>query len=480
MNRLKLKAFVSALFCLSLAPCLFSQGVNADLVSVDATVFLRPDGKAEISQRLEWAANGGGEMHGFYFQGEPFEPVWNRDRCWADLPDGKRYALSIRDSGGRRYDVVIAQGRGFSGKAFYNLAYAGDFASQGLIGKTRSADGKDLVYFDWGPPAWDEGLESRTLRIVFPRKVGAEKLSDEEKAAIPLLSEKGVNAENKIDWYGTKADDGSFLLTGLFYETDIAARAEQRIRLYFPAGYLDFSGAELSEPGADETESESPQFSEPAPPPDYLERNLRARPAVAAALIAVLIALGLLLYSRRLSLFRRRKALLAGLAWAGDSWSPPKLLVGSYEVPGKVAEGLHPIEVALLMLLKAASREYGWALDLASIALVWRAGCIIRSPFLDDIAAAYRRDPSLSALFLDAHFKSLLDQSMPALRKVTARSIEAGVPVPAFSSALSLYDGYRSTWLPANLIQALRDRFGEHGYERIDRPRGERFHSEWR
>lgn len=132
------------------------------------------------------------------------------------------------------------------------------------------------------------------------------------------------------------------------------------------------------------------------------------------------------------------------------------------------------------MLLKAASKEFGWALDLTSIALVWRAGCIIRSPFLDDIAAAYRRDPSLSALFLDAHFKSLLDQSMPALRKVTARSIEAGVPVPAFSSALSLYDGYRSTWLPANLIQALRDRFGEHGYERIDRPRGERFHSDWR
>lgn len=132
------------------------------------------------------------------------------------------------------------------------------------------------------------------------------------------------------------------------------------------------------------------------------------------------------------------------------------------------------------MLLRAASREYGWSLDLSAIALIWRAGCIISSPFLADIAAAYRRDPSLAALFLDAHFKSLLDQTMPALRKVASRSIEAGLPAPAFSAALSFYDGYRSTWLPANLIQALRDRFGEHGYERIDRPRGERFHSDWK
>lgn len=132
------------------------------------------------------------------------------------------------------------------------------------------------------------------------------------------------------------------------------------------------------------------------------------------------------------------------------------------------------------LLLRAASKEYRWSLDLASVALVWREGCIIRSPFLDRIAEAYRRDPSLPILVLDAHFKPILDQSLPSLRRVTARAVEAGLPVPAFSAALSFYDGYRSTWLPANLIQALRDRFGEHGYERIDRPRGERFHSEWR
>jgi 6-phosphogluconate dehydrogenase len=132
------------------------------------------------------------------------------------------------------------------------------------------------------------------------------------------------------------------------------------------------------------------------------------------------------------------------------------------------------------LLLRAASAAYGWNLDLAKVALVWREGCIIRSSLLDPIAEAYRREGSLASLLLDSHFKSILDACLPSLRKVTARAIEQGLPVPAFASALAFFDGYRSTWLPANLIQALRDRFGAHGYERIDRPRGEAFHSEWR
>ncbi len=132
------------------------------------------------------------------------------------------------------------------------------------------------------------------------------------------------------------------------------------------------------------------------------------------------------------------------------------------------------------LLLRRASVEYRWDLDLSRVALVWREGCIIRSAFLDHIAEAYRREVALPSLLLDAHFKALLDQCMPSLRKVTARAIESGAPVPAFAAAISFYDGYRSTWLPANLLQALRDRFGAHGYERVDRPRGETFHSEWK
>jgi 6-phosphogluconate dehydrogenase len=132
------------------------------------------------------------------------------------------------------------------------------------------------------------------------------------------------------------------------------------------------------------------------------------------------------------------------------------------------------------LLLRRASAEYGWPLDPRKVALVWREGCNIRSGFLDDIAEAYRKDAALPSLILDSHFKALLDQCLPSLRKVTVRAIEQGLPVPGFTSALAFYDGYRATWLPANLVQALRDRFGAHGYERVDRPRGENFHSEWK
>ena len=131
------------------------------------------------------------------------------------------------------------------------------------------------------------------------------------------------------------------------------------------------------------------------------------------------------------------------------------------------------------LLLRSASKKYHWSLDLAQIACLWRSGSILSSPFLDSVAEAYRRDPSLPIILLDAHFKPILDQTMGSLRKTTAQAVEGGRPMPAMSAAVSFYDGYRSTWLPANLIEAQRDRFGGHGYERVDRPRGEKYHSSW-
>jgi len=131
------------------------------------------------------------------------------------------------------------------------------------------------------------------------------------------------------------------------------------------------------------------------------------------------------------------------------------------------------------LLLRSASKKYHWSLDLAQIARLWRSGSILSSPFLDSVAEAYTRDPSLPIILLDAHFKPILDQTMGALRKTAAQALEGGRPLPAMAAAISFYDGYRSTWLPANLIEAQRDRFGSHGYERVDRPRGEKFHSSW-
>ncbi len=131
------------------------------------------------------------------------------------------------------------------------------------------------------------------------------------------------------------------------------------------------------------------------------------------------------------------------------------------------------------MLIDAASKTYAWDLDQATIAGLWRAGCIIRSRFLNDIMAAYRSSPNLTNLLLDDYFAGEITEALAGWRRTVGRAIAAGIPVPAYASALSFYDAYRSERLPANLIQAQRDYFGAHTYERVDMARNEWFHTDW-
>jgi 6-phosphogluconate dehydrogenase len=131
------------------------------------------------------------------------------------------------------------------------------------------------------------------------------------------------------------------------------------------------------------------------------------------------------------------------------------------------------------MLMQEAAKEYGWNLNLGGIAMMWRGGCIIRSVFLGKIKEAFDKEPGLSNLLLDDYFRSEVEAAQPAWRRVVAKAVEMGVPVPAMSSALAFFDGYRRARLPQNLLQAQRDYFGAHTYERVDRPRGEFYHTDW-
>ncbi len=131
------------------------------------------------------------------------------------------------------------------------------------------------------------------------------------------------------------------------------------------------------------------------------------------------------------------------------------------------------------VLMRAAAEEYKWDLNYGGIALMWRGGCIIRSAFLGKIKEAYDKNPKLNNLLLDPFFKEKIMKSQNAWRKVVSTAFEKGIPVPAFATALAYFDGYRSERLPANLLQAQRDYFGAHTYERIDKPRGEFFHTNW-
>jgi len=130
-------------------------------------------------------------------------------------------------------------------------------------------------------------------------------------------------------------------------------------------------------------------------------------------------------------------------------------------------------------LMRAAAQEHKWNLNYGGIALMWRGGCIIRSVFLGKIKEAFTNDPGLVNLLLDPFFQEAIEKSQAAWRRVVSAAIEMGVPAPAISSALTYYDGYRSARLPANLLQAQRDYFGAHTYERVDKPRGEFYHTNW-
>jgi 6-phosphogluconate dehydrogenase len=130
-------------------------------------------------------------------------------------------------------------------------------------------------------------------------------------------------------------------------------------------------------------------------------------------------------------------------------------------------------------LMREAAKEYEWDLNYGGIALLWRGGCIIRSVFLGKIKEAFDSNPELPNLLLDPFFKEKVEAAQEGWRKVVSTALVNGIPVPAFTTALNYFDGYRSERLPANMLQAQRDYFGAHTYERVDKPRGEFFHTNW-
>ena len=131
------------------------------------------------------------------------------------------------------------------------------------------------------------------------------------------------------------------------------------------------------------------------------------------------------------------------------------------------------------LLMREAAREYKWNLNYGGIALMWRGGCIIRSVFLGKIKEAFDKKPNLENLLLDPFFTKIIEDAQASWRRVVAAAVQNGIPAPALTSALAYFDGYRSERLPANLLQAQRDYFGAHTYERVDKPRGEFFHTNW-
>lgn len=192
------------------------------------------------------------------------------------------------------------------------------------------------------------------------------------------------------------------------------------------------------------------------------------------------MTIGEAVFARSMSALKDERVVAAGVL-RGDYSAKPQ--AAESIAVGDVRDALYCSKVCAyaqgFQLMAAAQAEYGWQLQFAQIAKLWRGGCIIRAAFLQKIAEAYQRDANLPNLLLDPYVRRRIDELQSSWRRVVAHAAVLGVPVPAFSSALSYYDSYRSERLPANLLQAQRDYFGAHTYERIDQPRGKRFHLDW-
>jgi 6-phosphogluconate dehydrogenase len=180
-------------------------------------------------------------------------------------------------------------------------------------------------------------------------------------------------------------------------------------------------------------------------------------------------------YARILSALKEERDAASSLLAAPEPAPAPAV--------GDVRDALYASKIVSyaqgFMLFRAAAAEYGWNLNYGGIALMWRGGCIIRSAFLGRIKEAFDRNAELANLLLDPYFRDEIAAAAPGWRRAVAAAVAAGIPAPAYASALAFYDGYRSARLPANLIQAQRDYFGAHTYERVDRPRGQFFHTNW-
>ncbi len=161
----------------------------------------------------------------------------------------------------------------------------------------------------------------------------------------------------------------------------------------------------------------------------------------------------------------------------------PNITMSKEELVQKVHDALYASKIVSyaqgLDLIATVGDDHKWNLNLGSIAKIWRGGCIIRARFLNRITEAYQRDAELKNLMLDPFFTDILNRSQAAWREMVALGVSNGIPVPAFSASLGYYDSYRSERLPANLLQAQRDFFGAHTYERLDKPKGEMFHTKW-
>ncbi len=336
----KIMVLAAVLVCLGETPALAGKG---EIVFVETQVDLSSTGAAVVAYTVQYRVISG-TMHGFYFEGNDRLRVRAvSEDSYALNASGKRYKLAISPAGGGKWDIVLAGGAGVSkGTLTYVFYFATDFAEAGYLAETATAEGKDLVVFNWSPVQWDEApnQDHYTLKILTPHPVPKDRDTRQYVAENSLiLTEKWVNEKFLMDYQA--GPDGRLLL--VFHKNRPKNRFDMRTQFYMPAEWFDFSGR--SAVTGSKQSARGRRISLAAPDP-----RLKATSGKILLYIGMLVLLGvytLIVKGKQKSMVMAHKG-LDGIRWDSLNWTPPKLILSTFRKTGKICKDLTPPGSGLL------------------------------------------------------------------------------------------------------------------------------------
>ena len=321
--------------------------LDADLQKVDSRIIFNDDcASATVIQYVYWSVSDG-EMHGFYFTGVDGDFSFNPDEC-VFRTENEEIPLELKRINSSKYDVVLSGNRSFSGNGLFILNYNVDFLGSGFTGLsqnpvaetgTEMKKTRELFYFDWALPAWDQSMESRTTEVILPVEVPASygnsgNSTDSFMKKTGFFTEERISLENKIDWYTVSGIDGINRLCIRFFQENIPPDKSHELKFYL---YPDQLGIDVTEYNLTYNESIPAKAGE------------SRTTFIAFVIVFVIIIAALVLYFFKLRKFSFYSERLENYYWAGDSWEPPVISCGTNFKKGKIAENLNPVEILLLL-----------------------------------------------------------------------------------------------------------------------------------
>ncbi|MDH5756786.1 MAG: hypothetical protein OEZ55_08980, partial [Nitrospinota bacterium] len=368
------RTFIFILFW-SLTLCASSaMALSASPDWVEANISLRNDGKVDFLYRIRYQVFSG-TMGGFYLEGAAENPVFDHANCFAEGDNGARYNLDVRRMSSRKFDILLAQGARYgTGGIIFTLHFAADLGRQGHLSTTEAADLGKLTVFHWAPAQWDAPLSHQTMMIHYPIEAPGPEVDQQFLESVKFRTEKFMNKNYKIDYYGQPGGNGAFWFTVRLHKDGLKTREKMEIQQYVSNEAFPLNPASPARQAAPSPGMPFSQVAGNMKPPatadtsllDKISDSLIRYPELLAGGLAALLSLFLpYKYGR----FVQRARIVKQVSWEGREWSAPKVEVGTFRKPGKIAD-LEPVEAGVFLELPLTITLTAMYMDMETRGLV--------------------------------------------------------------------------------------------------------------